>query len=123
MGYEPKWASHELKVVWEPEHRYLVGAEPRSGYWAVFARDGAEAGILETDGVASLSFEGRGGETDISVFASGLIQQFAAFEYSVRTAFELTRGLVELEYGVTSRLVYGQLPRRRRDDRRWAASP
>lgn len=106
------WESRELKVVWEPEHRWTPSVEPRPGRWAVFSSEGKEAGVLETDDVAWVGFVGAGGETDLNVYASGLIQTFKNFDYSARTAFELTRGLVELEYGVTSKIVYGQLSRR-----------
>lgn len=111
------WESREIKVVWAPEHRWTVRDAPRPGRWAVFSRDGTDAGILETDDEAWVGFVGAGGETDLSVYASGLIQTFKNWDYSARAAFELTRGLVELEYAVTSTLVYGQLPRRQEERR------
>ncbi|MFL6089406.1 MAG: hypothetical protein ACJ71Z_04610 [Aeromicrobium sp.] len=112
-----EWISRELRVVWEPPRRYAVSRERRPGYWAVFSRDGADAGILETDGVLSLTFEGRGGETDLGVKANSLIFTFAGFGYTSKTAFALVRGLLELEEGVTSVLVHGSLPRRHAEPR------
>lgn len=114
---KPQWQSHEMKVVYSPP-RYAFSDERRPGMWATFSLDGAVAGVLEGDGVSTLTFEGRGGHTDLSVSANGLIMQFAAFGYSAQTAFALVKGLLELEVdGLTSTLVYGQLPRPREDRR------
>lgn len=112
MKAHPQWESAEIKTVWEPEHRWTYSDEPRPARFAVFSLGGTDVGVLETDDESWVGFAGAGGATDLCTYASGLIQTFADFEYSARAAFELTRGLVELEYRATSALVYGQLPRR-----------
>lgn len=112
MSQEPSWETHELTVVWRPERQYA--ATPKAGpvRRAFFTCNGIDAGVLTTDDVESLHFVGAGGEAGLLVKANALILQFAELSYPAKTSFNLVRGLLELEDGVSSTLVHGQLPQR-----------